>query len=280
MGLVGIDVVPARSDDALSVDQHDPLPPDTQPHIVLRGSDGGGPGAHENDPHVLGGAPGDLERVEQRGAGDDRGAVLVVVKDRDRQRLGQPALDLEALGRLDVLEVDPADSGLQHRAEPDHVVRLRRVDFQVEHIDVGEDLEEDAFALHDRLACERPDISQSQYRGAVADDGDQISLGSVAVGILGPIGNAQTGFGHAGSVGQREIALVAGRLGRDDLNFPGAAFLVIPEGVLAAIGRRRHRGASCTVGCTCESASTVSRSAAPGADTWGNPYITSVALGE
>ena len=47
--------------------------------------------------------------VAQRGQHDDRGAVLVVVEDRDRQRLVQPALDLEAARRRDVLEVDAAE---------------------------------------------------------------------------------------------------------------------------------------------------------------------------
>ena len=52
---------------------------------------------------------GQLDRVQQRGHHDDRGAVLVVVEDRDVELLLQPVLDLEAARRGDVLEVDAAE---------------------------------------------------------------------------------------------------------------------------------------------------------------------------
>ena len=48
----------------------------------------------------------DLQRVGQGGEHHDRGAVLVVVEDRDVEAGPQPALDLEAARRRDVLEVD------------------------------------------------------------------------------------------------------------------------------------------------------------------------------
>jgi len=54
---------------------------------------------------------GDVHRVQQRGAGDDRGAVLVVVEYRDVHLLAQPALDLETLRGGDVLDVDPPKVG-------------------------------------------------------------------------------------------------------------------------------------------------------------------------
>ena len=54
------------------------------------------------------------QRVGQRGEHHDRGAVLVVVEDRDVEDLAQPALDLEAARRGDVLEVDAGEA----RARP------------------------------------------------------------------------------------------------------------------------------------------------------------------
>ena len=48
-------------------------------------------------------------------AHDDGGTVLVVVEHRDLHPLAQLALDDEAFRRLDVLEVDAAESGLQRR---------------------------------------------------------------------------------------------------------------------------------------------------------------------
>ena len=50
------------------------------------------------------------------GGGDDGGAVLVVVEDRDVHQLAQALLDDEAFRRLDVLEVDAAEG----RAEIAH----------------------------------------------------------------------------------------------------------------------------------------------------------------
>jgi len=49
--------------------------------------------------------------VAQRRQHHDRGAVLVVVEDRDGQPLPQPGLDLEAPRRADVLQVDPPNEG-------------------------------------------------------------------------------------------------------------------------------------------------------------------------
>ena len=47
----------------------------------------------------------------QRREDHDGGAVLIVVEHRDVQQVPQPALDLEASGRGDVFEVDPAEPG-------------------------------------------------------------------------------------------------------------------------------------------------------------------------
>ena len=58
------------------------------------------------------------QRVDQAGGGDDGGAVLVVVEDRDVHQFAQPLLDDEAVGRLDVLEIDAAEGGpeIAHRS--------------------------------------------------------------------------------------------------------------------------------------------------------------------
>jgi hypothetical protein len=50
-----------------------------------------------------------MQRVDQAGR-DDRGAVLVVMEHRDVHDLAQALLDDEAIGRLDVLEVDAAEA--------------------------------------------------------------------------------------------------------------------------------------------------------------------------
>ena len=58
-------------------------------------------------------AAGEVAGVDQAGGGDDRGAVLVVVEDRDVHPLAQRLLDDEAVWRGDILEVDPAEARLE-----------------------------------------------------------------------------------------------------------------------------------------------------------------------
>jgi hypothetical protein len=65
-----------------------------------------------------------LQAVQDGGADDDRGAVLVVVEDRDLHALAQLALDVEALGRLDVFQVDAAEGRLQRGDDVDQLVRV------------------------------------------------------------------------------------------------------------------------------------------------------------
>jgi hypothetical protein len=66
--------------------------------------------------------PTTSQRVEHRGADDDRGAVLVVVEDRDLHALAQLALDDEALRRLDVFQIDAAEGRLQRGDDVDQLV--------------------------------------------------------------------------------------------------------------------------------------------------------------
>ena len=69
----------------------------------------------------------------------------------------EATLDLEALGRLDVLEVDPPKVGSRRATVSTSASGRRRVDLDVEDVDVGELLEEDRLAFHHRLGGERAD---------------------------------------------------------------------------------------------------------------------------
>ena len=53
----------------------------------------------DDDPDVVELLADELERVQQRREDDDRRPVLVVMEDRDIERLAQPPLDLEAARR-------------------------------------------------------------------------------------------------------------------------------------------------------------------------------------
>ena len=149
------------------------LHPEAQ--AVTGGGQRRGSGAAEDDLGIAGVPSRNLEGVEQRGPGDDRRAVLVVVKDGDFKGLPQRFLDEEALRSANVLQVDPTDRRLEQLAEADDLVRVLRADFDVEDVDPRKFLEEDALALHDRLRRHRPDVPKPEHRRAVGDDGYQVA---------------------------------------------------------------------------------------------------------
>ncbi len=97
----------------------------------------------------------DPDGAEQGGEGDDRRAVLVVVEDRDVEALLEPALDLEAARRRDVLEVDAAVGRGDPRHRVDDLVDGAGLHADGHGVDVGEVLEEHRLALHDGHGGER-----------------------------------------------------------------------------------------------------------------------------
>ena len=81
-----------------------------------------------------------------------------------------PALPrCRALRRLDVFEIDAAEGRLERLDDADDLFRILRVQLDVEDVDVGESLEQDALALHHRLRGERADVAQAEHGGAVAE---------------------------------------------------------------------------------------------------------------
>ena len=116
------------------------------------------------------------QRVQQRRQHDDRGAVLVVVEDRDVERLLQPPLDLEAARRRDVLEVDAAERRRDALDDPHDLVDVGRVQAQREGVDAGELLEQHRLALHHRHRRLRADVAEPEHGGAVGDDRDRVAL--------------------------------------------------------------------------------------------------------
>ena len=99
-------------------------------------------------------------------------------------------------------------------------------DFEVDGIDVGEALEQHRLAFHHRLGGERAAIAEAEDGGAVGDDGDEIALGGVVVGLALVLGDRQHRNGDARRIGQRQIALRRHRLGGDDFELAGPALAV------------------------------------------------------
>ena len=171
----------------------------------------------------------DLEPVERGRADDDRGAVLVIVKHRNLHARTQLAFDVEAFRRLDVFEVDAAEGRLQRRDHFDELVRVELIDFDVEHIDARELLEQHRLALHHRLGRERADVAEAEHRGAVGDHGHQVTARGVAERVDRIGDDLFASRGHTRRIRQCEIALVGELLGGGDREFSGRRELVVVQ---------------------------------------------------
>ena len=194
-------------------------------------------GAGGHDLHLLDAFARELERVLDGGGDDDRGAVLVVVEHRNLHALLQPRLDLETLRCLEVLKIDAAEGRLQRRHHIDDAVDILRIDFDVEHVDAGEFLEQDRLALHHRLAGERADIAEPEHRGAVGDDADEICPRGERCGFSRIGRDRLAGDRDARRIGKRQVMLGGERLGGLDGDFSRLRCPVIGQRARAQIVR-------------------------------------------
>jgi hypothetical protein len=161
--------------------------------------------------------------------------VLVVVEDRDLHPLAQRLLDREAFRRLDVLEIDPAEGGLERGYDLDQLLGVGLVDLDVEDVDAGELLEEAALALHHGLARQRSDVAEAQDRRAVADHRHKVALGGVIVGGERVLLDLETGDRDTRGIGQRQVALVGHVLGRLDRDLSRGGIAMIGERCLCEL---------------------------------------------
>src|ERR1044072_8760051 len=166
--------------------------------------------------------------------------MLVVVEDWDIERLPQLFLNLETLRRLDVLQVDAAEGRLQHLASLYDFFRILRIQLDVEDIDLGKPLEQDRLTFHDRLARKRPDVSESQDCGSVANHSHEIALVRVLISERRVLFDREAGERDSGRIGEAEVSGGEAGFGRGDLGFAGTALNVIIERILLAYGHSRN----------------------------------------
>jgi hypothetical protein len=153
----------------------------------------------------------------QGGQHHDRGPVLVVVEDGDVERRAEPVLDLEAARRGDVLEVDAAVHGRDRLDDAHDLVGVLGVEADRPRVDAGERLEQGRLALHDGQGGRRSDVTETEHRRAVRDDGDRVALDRQVPGVLRPLRQRQADPRHAGGVGHREVVPGPQRHRRDHL---------------------------------------------------------------
>ena len=183
--------------DALGIAEDDVLRREPDRFQKLDAGDAGGAGAIHDELRLADVAPGQRERVDHARRGDDRGTVLIVVENRDVEQLAQPLLDDEALGCLDVFEIDAPEGDPERLDRVDELVRIFRIDFEIEGVDVGEAFEQYRLALHHGLRRERAAIAETEDRRAVGDHGNEIALGGVVEGAARIFCDRKHGHGDA-----------------------------------------------------------------------------------
>ena len=229
----------ALVDDALGVAEDDVV--GREPHRLdeFDAGDAGGPGTVDDEARRRHVAAGDLERVEQAGGGDDRGAVLVVMEHRDVHQFLQALLDDEAFRRLDVLQVDAAEGRAEIAHRIDELVGVLGVDLEIDGIDVGEALEQDRLAFHHGLGGERAEVAEAEDRRAVGDHRDHVAARRVVEGRARGRPRCLDRHRDAGRIGERQVALRRHRLRGHDLQLAGPALAV--EGQRLLVGEARAR---------------------------------------
>ncbi|MCY1218873.1 hypothetical protein D9M72_308270 [compost metagenome] len=241
--LVGFHVgVAANVDHALGVHHRDVLALHAEADHGVQAGNGSRAGAGHGQLHLADVLADHLQAIEQRRSRNNGGAVLVVMEDGDVHALAQLLLDVEAFRRLDVFQVHAAQRGFQRGDDLDDLVRVARVELDVEHVDAGELLEQAALALHHRLAGQRADVAQPQHGGAVGHHGHQVGTRGVFGGGGGILGDFLAGVGDARRVGQRQVALVGQRLGRGDLDLSLGGTAVVFQCSEAQLRFRTVRG--------------------------------------
>ncbi|MNH09722.1 hypothetical protein D3C79_691830 [compost metagenome] len=129
------------------------------------------------------------------------------MEHRDLHALTQLLLNIEALGRFDIFQVNTAEGRFQRGDHVNQLVRIEFIDFDIEHVNTGKLLKQNPFTFHDRLTGQRTDIPQPQHRGAVGDHRHQVTLGGIFISGQRIGGNFQTGGSHTRRIGQGQIAL-------------------------------------------------------------------------
>ncbi len=169
-----IDVIALVRDQPILVRNPDVLMPGAQRDEHVEAGNGRGPCPGRADLDVADLLASQFQPIEHRCADDDRGAVLVVVEDRDRHALAQVLLDFETIGGANILKIDAAKGRPEWRDRIDELLRIDLVDLEIEHINASELLEEDRLAFHHRLGSQSADISEAQHGRAIRNDRHQV----------------------------------------------------------------------------------------------------------
>ena len=230
----------AAIDHALGVAEQDIFALHAHGLQQLQTGDAGRTGAVHHHLDVFQLATRQMRGIDDAGGTDDGGAMLVVMEHRNVHQLAQLLLDDEAVGGLDVFQVHAAEAGRQIADGIDEFVHILGVHAQVNGVHIGKALEQHRLAFHHRLGGQGPQVTQPQDGSAVGDHGHHVALGGIVVGQLRVLGDRQHRHGHAGRIGQAQVALGGHRLGGIDLELAGLGAGMERQGFLFGEGRTGH----------------------------------------
>lgn len=167
------------------------------------------------------------------------------MEDGDGHQFFQLLLNIEAVWRFNVLQVDATVRRGQVPDTVNELIGVGRVDAYVDRLYTGELIEQDSLALHHWLRGERTQIAKAKHSCAVGDHSHHVALVRVLVGILGVFADLGAGNSDAWRVCERQVFLVVHWLGRLDSVLAWGWSTVVRQCLLflfvELINRRRTR---------------------------------------
>ena len=163
-----------------------------------------------------------LESVEKSRSNNDSGSVLVIMENGNVAGFLESALDLEAAGCADILEVDSAKAAGEKGDGVYDCVNVLGANAKGERINICELLKEHALAFHNGHTCLGADVTKAENCGTVGNNGNEVLSAGKLIGLVNVLLDLKAGLGNAGSVCEGEILTVLnGNAGNDlDLAVP------------------------------------------------------------
>ena len=200
---------------------------DAEEHQELGNGDSSCAAAVDDHLDLIHLAAGQTAGVEQSRTAADSGAVLIVVEYRNVADLLESALDLKAARSRDVLQIDAAERAGDELDGADDLVHILGGHAERERVHVSERLEQRALALHNRHAGNRTDIAQTEHRGAVRDDRNQIVAARIGVAERRIVLDLEARLGNTRRVRDRQIVLAVYLTASYDLNLAAPFFVCL-----------------------------------------------------
>jgi len=168
-----------------------------------------------------------MKSIDDSSKTNNGSSMLVIMEDGDVHFLLQLRLHKEAIGPLDVLQVNSPEGRPKFLNDSNKLFRVFHINAQIDGVDICELLEEHGFALHHGLGGECAEVPETQNSRAVGDHGHHIRFVRVQIGQLWILLNFETGESNTGRVGKGKIFRVIHLLRRHYAKLPRLWVLMV-----------------------------------------------------